>query len=277
MAGTVRKILNWHAKLRLKAGVNAFRQKTIGGEIVEAQIKLGRMGIRRGNAGHTTRRIRRELVAIGKRSPGFKPVKVHSKFVANFGNEIAKALNAQFKARGIAKGARLDRGLIVQIGLAHDSRRDFKDQDAQAQIIWARRGAPRIAKLIGTGASWSLANYASWPLERKILGLGDNICRGVKVGNTFKNGIIPSETAYKLLISQRQKDTKMVDAMTRERQAVIKFEKELEGNGVDVHGIIRKMMQKNPKGFLEEVQRQTDQKVDEIMRASFERCEIRSF
>lgn len=254
-----------------------FRPKTVQGEIVESQIKLGRMGIQRGNVAHTARRIRRELVAIGKRSPGFKPVKVHSKFVANFGIAVARALNEQFKAKGKAKGVLLDIGLIGQIGLAHDSRRDFKEQDAQAQIIWAKRGAPGVAKLVGTGASWSLANYANWPLEKRILALGDNICRGVKVGNTFKNGIIPSETAYKLLISQRQKDPAMVDAMTRERQAVIRFERELESRGVNVQGIIRNMMAKNPEGFLEEVEKQTDSDVDKIMLASFKRCGITKF
>ncbi|MDD5163570.1 MAG: hypothetical protein PHD95_05170 [Candidatus ainarchaeum sp.] len=254
-----------------------FKPKTIGGEILESQIKLGRTGIRRGNVGKTGRRIRRELVAIGQRNPGFRPVKVHSKLVANFGIAIAKALNANYIKAGKARGLRIDVGLIGQIGLAHDSRRDFKDQDAQAQIIWARRGAPAVAKLVGTGASWSLQNYANWPLEKRILALGDNICRGVKVGNTFVNGIIPSETAYKLLISQRQKDPAMVDAMTRERQAVIKFEKELIKAGVDVHAIINKMMAKNPKGFLEEVQRQTDPKVNEIMRASLGRCGIQGF
>jgi hypothetical protein len=255
-----------------------FKPKSALGHIRMAQRNIERLGFgREGQIKGTRKRIRRELKALGRRSPGFKPVKSHSGFVANFGVAIAQALNAQYMQRGRAKGVRIDVKLIEQIGLAHDSRRDMQDQDLQAQITWANRGAPNVARLVGTGASWSLKNYANWPLEKRILALGDNICRGVKVGNTFVNGIIPSETAYKLLISQRQKDPNMVDAMTRERQAVIKFENELNQMGVDVDGIIKKMMERNPKGFLEEVQKQTDQKAGEIMKASFERCGITHF
>ncbi|HLD58701.1 MAG TPA: hypothetical protein VI977_03620 [archaeon] len=255
-----------------------FKPKSVVGEIYQSQRRLEALGKGgRGKLGGTTKRIKRELHEIGKRSPGYKPVKVHSGIVANFGVTIANTLNRQLRARGRVRGVLVDVGLVKQICLAHDSRRDFPDQDLQAQVTWARRGAPAVARLVGTGESWTLKNYPNWTLEKKILALGDNICRGVKVGNTFANGILLSETAYRLLVSQRQAYPDRVDALTRERQAVIKFERELKAGGVDVKEIIRKMMRRNPHGFEEEVRKATVPNVNAIIKASMKRIGITKF
>ncbi|MBN1940988.1 MAG: hypothetical protein JW772_02285 [Candidatus Diapherotrites archaeon] len=242
--------------------------KPIKREIEKGRTKLENAGYgARGKVSHTQRRIRRELKDLAKRSPGFAPVRVHSEFVKRLGNSVAKALQAH--------GVKVDRGLVNQASLAHDSRRDFTEQDKEAQSIWARRGAPAVASVIGTGESWTLRNYRHWPLEKKIVAWGDNICRGVKVGSTFVNGIVPSETAYKLLVSQRQAYPERVDALTRERQAVVRFENELRQIGLDPDAIVRGQMKHNPKSFLPEVEKAIDPKVNEIIAASMKRLRIK--
>jgi hypothetical protein len=254
---------------RRRASPETSGSNVIRREIISARRKLARVSLaRRDKAGHTTRRIRRELNELARRSPGFAPVKVHSDFVKRLANSVAKKLQEKHGMRVV------DRGKVNQAALAHDSRRDFKKQDLEAQVIWAKRGAPAIGNIIGTGESWTLRNDPYWPLEKKIVAWGDNICRGVKVGDTFVNGIVPSRTAYRLLVSQRQANQASVDNLTRERQAVLKFETDLKSRGLDPDSIVREQMQRNPKGFEEEVQRAIDQNVGRIINASLRRLKI---
>jgi len=208
---------------------------------------LRNAGISRGRTGRVTRRIQRELAGLAARSPQFAPVKMHALFVKRIANSLARELQS--------RGVKLDRGLVNQAALAHDSRRDGKNPhaDIDSQVFWAKSGAPEIGRTIPEGESWCLRNYRLWPLEKRLVIYGDNICRSVKIGGSFLCGILRSKTAFRLLISQRFADPKRVDGLVKERQAVLKFEAELRSKGVEADAAIIRLMKKNPPRFTAEV------------------------
>lgn len=217
---------------------------------------------------NTTRRIKLRLREMGIQSPGFFPVKAHTRFVVRTANAIATVL--------VRRGIRIDRGLTVQSARAHDSFRDSgAAQDQVSKRYWAGKGAPGVARVIGTGESWTLRNHPKWTLERKVMTYADHTGRGVKVGNSFMNGVVPSGTSFRLLVSQRQADPKRVDALVREHLAVVKFERELEDMGVDLKSLFRELMKRNPRSFAQQVEKSIDPKVDEIISASMKRLGIR--
>lgn len=234
-------------------------------EIKKTEGKLAKAGISRGRAGHTTRRVKRELRALGRRSPGFAPVKAHSALVKRAANELAKALQE--------KGFEIDRGLVNQAALAHDSRRDVKNHDLATKKFWAERGAPELARTIGD--LLTLENYRAWPLEKKLLAWGDNVCRAVKRGKAIVNGTLPSKKAFRLLASQRQAFPGKIDDLVRERQAIVKFEKWLKRQGIDLDSILAKRLKKNPPGFEAEVEKDIDPNVDRILAASLKRLGLK--
>lgn len=208
--------------------------------------RAGVKGTRIGRSPHTSKRGWRELVRMGERSPGFKAVKMHSRFVKRFANEVAKQWNQGVASKGKIRGAAVDRGLVNQAALTHDFRRDFKEQDKQAQIYAAQLGATKLARILGTGQAWTPRNSRDWPLERKMMALGDTVCRGIKVGNNFVNGIVPMEKAFKLLVSQRFSNPANVDALVLERLAQVEFAAQLKQAGVNVDSITRRQAKRNP-------------------------------
>jgi hypothetical protein len=60
----------------------------IRGIIQRSENRLKNIGISKGKVGHTTRRIRKELLDLAERSPGFAPVRVHSAVVKRLGNAV---------------------------------------------------------------------------------------------------------------------------------------------------------------------------------------------
>ncbi len=245
-------------------------RKKITYEARKGENKLLKWGVRKGRVASTTRRIKRELHNLAIRSPGFAPVKKHTIFVKRLANTLAKEL----RRRRIA----VDRGLVNQAALAHDSRRDSKNPyaDIESQVFFAKRGAPEIARAIHEGESWNLRNYGHWSIEKKIVSYSDTTCRGVKFGNSFVNGILPSKTAFRLLISQRNADPVRVDALVRERQGVEKFEKELLSEGFDINLVVSEHMKRNPKSFEGLVEKQiASANVDKIIKASMKRLGIK--
>ena len=245
----------------------AISKKSIRATIAKTEKTLSAAGIKRGRAPHTTRRIYRELNALAIRSPGFALMKKHTAFVKRFANSLAKALQEKHIA--------LDRGLVNQSAIAHDSRRDFKEHDLEAKFIWAMRGAPQLAKNIGTGKVWTLQSNARWPIEKRILAYSDVCNRGVKAGSAFLNGTLLSSTAFRLLVSQRQANPGWVDRIVKERQATFAFEKYLRSSGIDPGKIIAQHMKRNPKAFMAAVEKTIDPNVGKIISASMKRLKIK--
>ena len=221
----------------------------------------------RGRLSGTTRRIKRELVDLVKRSPQYKPVQRHVGNVKRTGNAIAKALQLS--------GFLVDRGLVNQATLAHDSRKDLANHSTETKSYWVKRGGSDFKKILGTDMTWSLRNYPKWNFEKKILAYSDNVCRAVKVGNTYVNGVVPTKIAFKLAISQRRAFPKQVDALIRERQAILKFEEELLSNGINLQAIIEEQMKRNPAGYFEVVKSTIAPDVDKIIEESIKRQHIK--
>jgi len=236
---------------------------------VRAANSAGRAGVKESRIGrppHTSRRGWRELRRMGVRSPGYKAVKTHSRFVKRFANEVAKRWNQNAVSKGRVRGAKVDRGLVNQAALTHDFRRDFTEQDKQAQFYAAQLGATRLARILGTGDSWTPKTRRIWSLEKNIVALSDTVCRGIKVGNNFVNGIVPMEKAFKLLVSQRFLNPANVDALVLERLAQVEFAAQLKKAGVNIDSIIKEQMVHNPKAFMPAVNAQIKH-VSELMLA----------
>jgi hypothetical protein len=77
------------------------------------------------------------------------------------------------------------------------------------------------------------------------------------------------------LISQRQFEPSRVNALILGRQAVLKFENDLRSQGVNPDLIVQEQMKRNPRVFLQEVEKAIDPKVEDIMTAALNRLGIK--
>ncbi len=219
-------------------------------------------------------------------APGYSATLVHEGYVGSLAKSLAEQINRN--ARG-KKAPFIDPEFMKMLGDAHDSLRHFSGHDVEAIRFWQSEGFPKISKLIGTGESWTLKNYPKWSLEKRLLAFCDHVCRGVKVRDydvpadmvrvspeatmsvpgapggkqsVFANGFVPSSISYKLLVSQRP-EPERVDNLTRERLAVLRFEKDLGALGVDSTKLIKQHARgadllTNPPEFASAVQRQIE-------------------
>lgn len=237
--------------------------------------RLEKAGITKGKVPKTNRRVMRELVRMRENTP-FKKVMAHTMTVKRMANALAKALQE--------KGVKLDRGLVNQTALGHDLKREvgLYEHDVAGQEFMARIGAPRVAEHMGHGAASYSASFAKWPLEKKILAWADCISRGVWTGRGYVNGALPSQISYELSISQVIGDKERIgelakhgitvrqriDELVKEKFTILRFEKKIRGRGVQLDRIMEEQMQKNPKGFLEAVQKNINPKIDGIIEES---------
>ncbi|MFA5930833.1 MAG: hypothetical protein WC821_00810 [archaeon] len=240
-----------------------------------------------------TGEVRKTLFELGERNPQYRGVLRHSIQMKNLSIDIAERLSEA--------GKKIDVSMMTWGTLAHDSLKDRgAEHSTAAAEYWRKKGAdaflknvsaeeirskPRLAKikknaevmsrklgdLISTDMSWSLQNYKKWSIEKKIVAYSDTVCRGVQYGRGYLLGLLPSKTAFRLAVSLRQKDPLQVDALVRERLAVIKFEQEMKNIGIDLEAAVRLRAEKNSKNFAPLVKASIDPKLETIVLQSMKR------
>lgn len=266
--------------------------------IKKAFIKGSTRRAMEGRTHPLTAEIRKTLHAIKIRSPAYAPVMRHSIGMKNLSLDIAQAI--------LKKEGEVDSRLLGWATLAHDSLRDLNEtHSGAAQRYWSKIGenaiigtidphtlrsgkaldqriesaqktAGKLGAILGSDMTWTLRNYKSWPLERKIVSYCDNVNRGVKLGHTFVIGFVLPETALRLAITQRKEHATQVDALVREHEAIKKFEAEMTKKGVNLRKLVQSRMKKNPKGYISAVNSAIDPHIEEIIAESKRRQGMRS-
>ena len=196
---------------------------------------------------HTNRKARKLLWQMTVRSPKFRFVKVHTKKVKQTANLLSKLL--------ITQRIKVDRGLVNQLSLAHDSFKDKPNHDAVATTMWQKLGAEKIAKSLNfEGGRWGKKGYKHWVLESNIFHWADNVSCGVRVGKIYINGVVDLDSAHMFQVSQlieSNTSKQRIDLIGREIGELKEFEKSLLRRGVDVSEVIGEMKKKNPLSFTE--------------------------